>query len=47
VHFAKYVRFPQAENPNAKMHPNPSYDDATLQALTAYFRSFLQTGEKP
>lgn len=40
-HFARYVRFPQAENPNAQMHPNPGYDDATLQALTAYFRSFM------
>jgi len=46
-HFARYVRFPQAENPNARMHPNPSYDDATLQALTSYFRSFLQSPEKP
>jgi len=45
-HFAKYVRFPKAENPNAQMHPNPGYDDATLAALTAYFRTFTSP-EKP
>jgi mono/diheme cytochrome c family protein len=47
-HFARYVRFPQAENPNAQMHPNPNYDDATLQALTTYFRSLMPPPqEKP
>ena len=48
VHFARYVRNPKAENPNAQMHPNPKYDDATLLALTSYFRSFLLSPqEKP
>lgn len=46
-YFAKYIRFPQAQNPNARMHPNPGYDDATLQALTSYFRTFVQGQEKP
>ena len=47
-HFARYIRSPKSENPNAQMHPNPNYDDATLQALTAYFRSFLSASqEKP
>ena len=47
-HFARYVRCPKSENPNAKMHPNPNYDDATLQALTSYFRSLLLSSqEKP
>lgn len=45
-HFARYVRFPQAENPNAQMHPNPAYDDATLQALTAYFRSLVPASQE-
>jgi cytochrome c1 len=39
------VRNPQSKNPHAQMPGNPRYDDATLQALTAYFRTF--TSEKP
>lgn len=47
-HFAKYIRNPKSENPYAQMHPNPSYDEPTLQALTAHFRSFFtQSLEKP
>jgi mono/diheme cytochrome c family protein len=38
--FAAYVRAPQAKNPQAQMPGNPQYDDATLAALTAYFRTF-------
>jgi len=38
--FAAYVRAPQAKNPSAEMPGNPQYDDATLAALTAYFRTF-------
>ena len=45
-HFAAYVRNPQAENPRAEMPANPNYDDATLHALIAYFRTF-QSPEKP
>jgi mono/diheme cytochrome c family protein len=45
-YFAGYVRNPQAQNPRAQMIGNPSYDDATLQALIAYFRTFAPE-EKP
>ena len=45
-YFAGYVRNPQAQNPRAQMTGNPSYDDATLQALIAYFRTFAPE-EKP
>jgi mono/diheme cytochrome c family protein len=38
--FAAYVRNPQAVVKDARMPPNPSYDDATIDALTAYFRTF-------
>jgi mono/diheme cytochrome c family protein len=38
--FAAYVRAPQSKNPQAQMPGNPQYDDATLAALTAYFRTF-------
>jgi hypothetical protein len=37
--FARYVHDPKSVDPKAKMHPNPEYDDKTLAALTAYFRS--------
>jgi mono/diheme cytochrome c family protein len=39
-HFAAYVRDPKAKNPHAQMPGNPNYDDATLKALLAYFRTF-------
>jgi mono/diheme cytochrome c family protein len=45
-YFAGYVRNPQAQNPHAQMTGNPGYDDATLQALIAYFRTFSPQ-EKP
>lgn len=38
--FAAYIRAPLAKNPRAQMPGNPQYDDATLSALTAYFRTF-------
>jgi mono/diheme cytochrome c family protein len=38
--FAAYIRAPQAKNPQAQMPGNTQYDDATLAALTAYFRIF-------
>ena len=38
--FAAYIRAPLAKNPSAQMPGNPQYDDATLAALTAYFRIF-------
>jgi len=39
-YFADYVRNPQSRNPRAQMPGNPGYDDATLAALTAYFKTF-------
>jgi mono/diheme cytochrome c family protein len=39
-HFSAYVRDPKAKNPHAQMPGNPHYDDATLKALVAYFRTF-------
>ena len=40
--FAAYIRAPLAKNPRAQMPGNPQYDDATLAALTAYFRTFSE-----
>jgi mono/diheme cytochrome c family protein len=39
--FAAYIRAPLGENPRAQMPANPQYDDATLAALSAYFRTFF------
>jgi mono/diheme cytochrome c family protein len=44
--FAAYVRAPQAKNPQAQMPANPQYDDATLAALTAYFRTFSKPAKQ-
>ena len=40
--FAAYIRAPIAKNPQAQMPGNPQYDDVTLAALTAYFRTFSE-----
>jgi mono/diheme cytochrome c family protein len=40
--FAAYIREPLAKNPRAQMPGNPQYDDATLAALTAYFRTLSE-----
>ena len=40
--FSAYIRAPLAKNPHAQMPGNPQYDDATLAALTAYFRTFSE-----
>jgi mono/diheme cytochrome c family protein len=45
-YFAAYVRDPKKKNPNAQMLGNPKYDDATIQALIAYFRTF-SSGDEP
>jgi mono/diheme cytochrome c family protein len=37
--FADYIRAPIVKNPRAQMPGNPQYDEATLKALTAYFRA--------
>ena len=44
--FAAYVRDPKATNPRTQMSGNPSFDDATMSALTAYFQTF-STQAKP
>jgi mono/diheme cytochrome c family protein len=44
-HFSAYVRDPKAKNPHAQMPGNPQYDDATLKALVAYFRTFYADGK--
>jgi mono/diheme cytochrome c family protein len=43
--FERYVHDPQSVEPHAHMEGSPTYDEATLNALTAYFRTF--TGERP
>ena len=40
--FAAYVHAPLSQNPKARMPANPQYDEATLSALTAYFRTFSE-----
>jgi len=45
-YFAAYVHNPKSKNANAQMPGFPSYDQATLKALIAYFRTFL-AWEKP
>ncbi|HXW61741.1 MAG TPA: cytochrome c [Candidatus Acidoferrales bacterium] len=42
--FAKYVSDPKSKSPQSQMPANPEYDHLTLDALTAYFRSFQQPG---
>jgi mono/diheme cytochrome c family protein len=44
--FAAYIRDPRAKNPRAQMPGNPQYNDATLNALAAYFRT-LAPAAKP
>jgi mono/diheme cytochrome c family protein len=43
-YFAAYVRNPQAKNLHAQMPGNPDYDNVTVDALIAYFRTFSTTG---
>jgi mono/diheme cytochrome c family protein len=42
--FTGYVRDPKVKSPEAQMPGNPQYDDETLRALTAYFRTSSQVG---
>ena len=44
-YFAAYVRNPQIKNPHAQMPGTPGYDDATIDALAAYFRTFIPKGK--
>jgi mono/diheme cytochrome c family protein len=43
--FAAYVRNPKTVVKAAEMPGNPGYDDATVEALIAYFRTFLAKGK--
>jgi mono/diheme cytochrome c family protein len=43
--FAAYVRNPKTVVKTAEMPGNPGYDDATVEALIAYFRTFLPKGK--
>jgi mono/diheme cytochrome c family protein len=43
--FAAYVRNPRSVAQSAEMPGNPSYNDATVEALIAYFRTFLVKGK--
>jgi len=43
--FAAYVRNPKTLVKTAEMPGNPGYDDATVEALIAYFRTFLPKGK--
>jgi mono/diheme cytochrome c family protein len=45
-YFAAYVRDPRSKNPHTQMSGNPEYDDATLHALTDYFRTFSDNTEQ-
>jgi mono/diheme cytochrome c family protein len=38
--FTAYVHNPKSKNPNTQMAASPEYDDRTMAALIAYFRTF-------
>jgi mono/diheme cytochrome c family protein len=42
-YFAAYIRNPKSRNPKAEMPGFPAYDDATIAALNAYFRTFVES----
>jgi mono/diheme cytochrome c family protein len=46
-YFAAYVRNPQSKNPQAQMRGNPDYDNKTIIALVAYFKTFSSSPEEP
>jgi mono/diheme cytochrome c family protein len=43
--FTTYIRAPLSQNPRSQMPGNPQYDDATVAAITAYFRAFSKTAK--
>ena len=45
--FRQTIRDPQSVNPKATMPAHPVYDDATLNALTAYFKTFAIARRNP
>ena len=44
--FHDMIRDPASVKPDSKMPPQSAYDDATLSALTAYFRNFSPAASK-
>src|SRR2546421_8105669 len=42
-YFAAYIRNPKSKNPKSDMPGFPAYDDATIAALNAYFRTFVES----
>lgn len=45
-YFAAYVRNPQSKNPQAQMRGNPDYDNKTITALIAYFKTFSSSPQE-
>jgi len=45
--FEQYIHNPQSIQPSAKMPAHGGYDQATLDALTAYFKTFTQVRKNP
>ena len=45
--FTAYVRDPKTKNPESQMPGNPGYDDSTMRALIAYFRTFTSGSREP
>jgi mono/diheme cytochrome c family protein len=45
--FQQYIHNPQSIQPSAKMPAHADYDQATLEALTAYFSTFTQVRKTP
>ena len=45
--FTAYVRDPKTKNPESQMPGNPGYDDSTMGALIAYFRTFTPVSREP
>jgi mono/diheme cytochrome c family protein len=43
--FAAYIRAPLSQNSQTQMPANPQYDDATLAAITTYFRTFSKSAK--
>lgn len=44
-YFGEYVCNPQSKNAKAEMPGFPNYDDTTIQALVAYFQTFVSQGK--
>ena len=46
-HFQQWIRDPRQLMPKALGPPHPGYDEATMNALTAYFKTFASAERKP